>query len=190
MLPALIGAALAVVGGIFFTLPSSADAPNGGAPVSSDPARGDTQAEQAVLLAVRDFAAAYNTYDVADPQDYQQRVGPLLTESYRAEFVQITDALFTAIKAKEQKSTDADVKDVAIESIDADSATALVVVDAKVANTDSKNAVLRQFRWTVDLELVDGDWLVSSFESVAAAPAGGEATPTPAPTPTATGSAE
>lgn len=176
----VLGLVLAVVGAVLFVVPSrSADA-------------GESADSKAALAAVSDFSIAYNTYDVADSQDYQQRVTGLLTSDYSKEFKQLTTALFTAIKSKKQKSSGAVVRDVAVESIDGDSAVVLAVVDAKVTNTDTEQAILRQFRWTVNLQKVGSAWKISRFESVAAQPAGGtdggaSATPTPtAPTATPT----
>ena len=155
----VLGLALAVVGGVLWVVPSQAGEAR------------DAAAEKAVVSRVSDFATTYNTYDVADVDDYQQRMEGLLTADYYADFVELTDALFEAIEDKQQISGDAVVKDVAVESIDDDSAVALAVVDAQVTNTDNEGAVLRQFRWTVNLQLVDGQWRVSQFESVAAQPA-------------------
>jgi len=165
----VLGLVLAVVGTVLFIVPS-----RGGDPSDS------AEAKQ-VVSRVNDFAIAYNTYDVADPKEYQARLKGLLTTDYNAEFVKITDALFVAIKDKKQKSGEAVVYDVAVESIDGDSAVALVVVDAKVTNTDNENAILRQFRWTVKLQKVSGKWRVFQFASVAARPADEPDPATPGP---------
>ncbi len=182
----VLGLVLAIVGGVLFALP----------------ARGGAQADSAeakkVVARVTDFAVAYNTYDVADAKEYQDRLSGLLTTEYQAEVVKITDALFTAIKDKKQKSGNAQVLAVAIDSMDDDSAVVLAVVDAKVTNTDNEAAVVRQFRWTIDVKKVKGEWRVSKFESVAAQPADADqgdgsatdpeaATPS-APTPSSTAS--
>ncbi len=172
----VLGLVLAIAGAVFFVIPS----------------RGGTNADSAeakqVVARVTDFAVAYNTYDVADAKEYQDRLSGLLTTDYQAEFVKITDALFTAIKDKKQKSGSAQVLAVAIESIDKDSAVVLAVVDAKVTNTDNDAAIVRQFRWMIDVKKVKGEWRVSKFESVAAQPAdagqGNGATPDPTATPT------
>ena len=168
-----LGLAFAVAGLVLWVVPSRADEAQ------------DSAADKAVISRVNDFATTYNTYDVADVDGYQERMSGLLTADYNADFVELTDALFEAIADKEQKSGDAVVKDVAVQSIDDDSAVALAVVDAQVTNTDNEAAILRQFRWTVNLQLVDGEWRVSQFESVAAQPADAEdAESTPAPTST------
>jgi Mce-associated membrane protein len=136
-----------------------------------------------VTARATDFAVAYNTYDVADLPDYQKRLKGLLTPAYDKQFVEITDAVFGALKSKQQKSGDADVLAVAIDSIDDDSATAIVAVDAAITNTDNQAAVQRQFRWKVSFTKAKDQWLVSNFESVASVdaqtgPAPSDAAPT------------
>ncbi len=139
----------------------------------------DHQAErQQVASRANDFAVAYNTYDVAQLADYQKRLKGLLTSSYDKQFVEITNAVFGALETKQQKSGDAKVQGVAIDSIDQDSATAIVAVDASITNTDNAAAVKRFFRWKVSFTKTKGEWLVSNFESVASV----DAQTTPAPT--------
>jgi len=125
-----------------------------------------------------DFAVAYNTYDVADLADYQQRLKGLLTPAYDRQFVEITDAVFGALETKQQKSGSAKVLGVAVDSIDDDSAVAIVAVDASITNTDNAAAVERHFRWKVSFSRTKGEWLVSNFESVASVEA--QASPVPA----------
>lgn len=173
----VLGLVLAIAGAVLFVVPS-----RGG------PATDSVEAKQ-IVGRVNDFVVAYNTYDVADAKEYQDRLSGLLTADYQTEFVKVTDALFTAIKDKKQKSGDAKVLSVAVESMDDDSAVVLAVVDAKVTNTDNDAAILRQFRWAVSMQKVDGEWRVSQFESVAAQPADAVADDGAAPTPEAEPSA-
>jgi hypothetical protein len=160
---------------------------------------GDDDAERnQVVSRANDFAVAYNTYDVADLADYQKRLKGLLTPAYDKQFVEITNAVFGALETKQQKSGDAKVQGVAIDSIDQDSATAIVAVDASITNTDNAAAVQRKFRWKVTFSKTKGEWLVSNFESVAsvdaqttpvdpgAAPTDGAATTPPPTTPAPT----
>jgi Mce-associated membrane protein len=142
----------------------------------------DTAARNQVTARANDFAVAYNTYDVAKVDDYQKRLKGLLTPKYDKQFVQITNAVFDALETKDQKSGDAKVLGVAIDSIDKDSAETIVAVDASITNTDNKAAVLRHFRWKVSFVKSKGEWLVDKFESVAPVEAQAQsstATPTP-----------
>ncbi len=141
-----------------------------------------------VISRANDFATAYNTYNVAEIDDYQKRLKGLLTPKYDEQFVQVTNAVFEALKDKKQQSGEAKVRGVAIESIDEDSAEAIVAVDATISNTDNKAAVVRHFRWKVSFTKSGDEWLVSNFESVAAvtATAGDPSATAPTPTPTTT----
>jgi Mce-associated membrane protein len=141
----------------------------------------DSSAREQVTTRATDFAVAYNTYDVANLADYQKRLKGLMTSSYDKQFVQVTNAVFKALKGKKQKSGDAKVLAVAIDDIDKDSAEALVAVDASITNTDNAASVLRHFRWKVSFAKSKGQWKVSNFESVAAV---GATAGTPTPTPT------
>jgi len=141
----------------------------------------DSKDRNEITSRATDFAVAYNTYDVSDVKNYQKRLKGLLTPKYDKEFVKITDAVFKALESKKQKSDGAKVQGAAIDSIDKDSAVAIVAVDSKVSNTDTKAAVLRHFRWKVSFTKKDGTWLISSFESIA--PRSAVATPSPSATP-------
>ncbi|MGA8986721.1 hypothetical protein [Aeromicrobium sp.] len=158
----------------------------GGALLLTGSASGSTDERKQVLARASDFAVAYNTYDVADLADYQKRLGDLLSPKYKAQFVKVTDAIFTAIKDKKQTSGDAKVLATAVDSIDKDSSDVLVAVDASISNTDNKAAVQRHFRWVVSFEKIKGEWLVANFESVAPVTAETSTPGTPTPTPTAT----
>lgn len=145
----------------------------------------DTAVRNQVVSRANDFAVAYNTYDVADLADYQSRLKGLLTPGYDKQFVEITKAVFGALETKKQTSGDAKVLGVAVDSIDDDSASAIVAVDASITNTDNAAAVERRFRWKITFSKTKGEWLVSNFESVAsveaaATPVPGAATPSPA----------
>ena len=127
---------------------------------------GEDSDRAAVAARVNDFATVYNTYDVADLPGYQERMKPLLTPGYFTEFERITSAVFGALESKDQKSGDANVLGVAVDSIDDDSAVAIVAVDASITTSADEAAVQRRFRWKVTLTRSGDDWLVSQFETV------------------------
>lgn len=120
----------------------------------------------AVLQRVEDFAITYNTYEVAQKDDYQKRMKSLLTKEYYQEFVKITDAVFSALENNGQRSGDARILATGLDSIDADSAVALVAVNASVTNARDGEPAERRFRWRITLTRQDDKWLVSQFESV------------------------
>lgn len=159
---------------------------------------GEDDERAAVVARVNDFATVYNTYDVADLPDYQRRMKPLLTPAYYTEFERITGAVFGALETKDQKSGDANVLGVAVDSIDDDSAVAIVAVDASITTSADEAAVQRRFRWKVTLQRDGDDWQVSQFETVVPLDAStgqpgdetGGATPAPSASPSATPSEE
>ena len=122
---------------------------------------------RAVVSRAEDFAVTYNTYEVSKKADYQKRMKGLLTPSYYKEFTTVTNALFDALEGKDQKSGKAKVIGVAIDTIDDDSAVALVAADAAVTTNQSEASIPRRFRWKVTFARQDGEWLVRQFEQVA-----------------------
>jgi len=127
----------------------------------------DEDAERkAVITRATDFAVTYNTYEVANKDDYQKRMKGLLTPAYYTQFTTVTDALFDALKDKDQKSGQANVLGVAVDTIDEDSAVALIAVDAAVTRSTSEGAVARRFRWKVSFARQKGEWLVRQFETI------------------------
>jgi Mce-associated membrane protein len=121
---------------------------------------------QAVVTRASDFAVTFNTYSVDKKADYQRRVKPLMTKAYYKDFLEITNAMFQVIKDKDQSSGDVKVLSVAVDTMDDDSAVAVVAIDAAVKRSDSQQAVARRFRWQVTMSKVGEEWLVSQFDTV------------------------
>jgi hypothetical protein len=149
----------------------------------------DTAERNEVASRATDFAVTANTFDYSDLDDYRTRMKSLLTADYYKIFRENSDATATVLKTNKVtlKSGKAKVLDVAIESIDEDSAETLVAVDSAIESNDAKASARRNFRWTVSLVKVKGEWLVSKFESVAAVDAEASAPAPGTPTPDATG---
>lgn len=159
-----------VLGAGSFLVPDTAGSVDGASP----------KVRQEVISRVNDFAVTYNTYSVAELEDYQKRVKPFLTPKYDAEFVKVTDGFFTALESRKQTSGEARVLRTAVSSIDQDSAEVLVAVNATLKNTDNAQPIPRNFRWKVSLSKTKGVWKVSSYSSVATDTTGGQ--PGAAPT--------
>ncbi|MGI9085660.1 MAG: hypothetical protein ACR2FE_10295 [Aeromicrobium sp.] len=143
---------------------------------------GDDAERKAVVSRATDFAVTYNTYEVAQKDDYQKRMKGLLTSAYFKQFTTVTDALFEALEGKDQKSGEAKVLGVAVDSIDEDSAVALIAVDASITTSRDDQAVPRRFRWKVSFARQKGEWLVRQFETISpleATTGDPEATPAP-----------
>ncbi len=132
---------------------------------------GEPDGTRDVVQRAEDFAVTYNTYDVAEKDEYQERMRELLTPEYYEEFKRITDAVFSALDSQDQTSGDARVLATAIESIDDENAVALVAVNAAISTSEDEAAVQRRFRWKVTFARTDGEWRVSQFEQVVPADA-------------------
>lgn len=128
--------------------------------------RGESADRAEIVSRANDFAVTYNTYEVTAKDDYQERMRDLLTPAYYREFAEVTDAVFAALESDDQSSGNARVLSVAIDSIDEESAVALVAVNAAITNDSEDAAIQRRFRWTVTFAKEGDDWLVSQFESV------------------------
>lgn len=122
---------------------------------------------QAVITRVSDFVVTFNTYSSGKKADYQRRVKPLMTPAYYKTFVKITNVAFQVVKDRKQSSGDVKVLSVAVDTIDKDSASAIVAHDRTVVNNgDTEAAIPQQFRWQVSLRKVHGEWLVNQADEV------------------------
>ena len=132
------------------------------------PAAADLEAETATRAAVtraaERFTVEVNNYDAADVETLKERIGPLLTTKFRADFEKSIDDIVVQIREAELSSEGEVIKS-AVASADSDSAEVLVVADASTQSVFDRRA--RHFRWSVDLVKVDGDWLVDNFTPVA-----------------------
>lgn len=110
------------------------------------------------------FTAQVNNYDAGSVDDYQQRVGELLSTKFRAEFEEAMTEIVASVEEAEMDSRGT-VLASGVATVDQDSARVLVVADAEVSTVfDSRQ---RHFRWEVSLVKVDGQWLVDDFTPVA-----------------------
>jgi Mce-associated membrane protein len=121
---------------------------------------------QAVVTRASDFGVTFNTYSSNKKADYQRRVKPLMTAAYYKDFLKITNVMFQVVKDKKQSSGDVKVLSVAVDTIDKDSASAIIALDAAVHRSDSAEAVARRFRWQISMRKVRGEWLVNEFDGV------------------------
>lgn len=117
-----------------------------------------------VQEAVAVFAANLNSYSVRDIGGYRARIAPLLTPGFGKSFELAVDNTVSMVKATKMRS-DGEVLATAVTSIDARTATAMVVADAEV--TSDLGERQRHFRWKVTLVKQGEDWLVDSFTPVA-----------------------
>ncbi|NRQ49676.1 hypothetical protein [Aeromicrobium stalagmiti] len=136
-----------------------------------------------------DFAVAMNTFDFSQPEDYRKRIKTLLTPGYYKEFLANSEAT-EEVLAKNKvslKSGDAKVIGIAVQSIDSDSAEAIVAFDASISSDKAAVTAPREFRWKIAFAKTKGEWLVSRFESVGTVESQVATEPTPSSTPSAGG---
>lgn len=124
----------------------------------------EAQVRGAVVRAAERFTVEVNNYDAAAVDTLKERVGPLLTTRFRTDFEKSIDDLLVQIEEAKLTSKGEVLKS-AVASVDADSATALVVADAATESVFDRRA--RHFRWEIELDKVDGEWLVDNFTPVA-----------------------
>lgn len=128
------------------------------------PPDADVAARQEVRAATERFAAGINTYDVKDLDPYVARVKPMLTDDLAEQFEASTSDLLARF-AETGIVSSGKVDQVAIDSIDGDSAEALaaITVTTKPANVQYGQPKLR---WKVSLVRKGDTWLVDNFASV------------------------
>lgn len=123
-----------------------------------------SDAERHKVVAVAEqFCLRVDAFDGDDPDKYRELVTEMLTTKYKKAF----DTEFGAIeqlgiqKGQQGKGT---IVASGVGDMDADSATVLVVHDNTI--TSSAGTTQRHSRWSVDLNKVDGKWLVDDFTPV------------------------
>ena len=123
----------------------------------------------AAMQAATRFTEEWNTFRPSTASTYVERVSPLLTSRFRAEFENAAQDVVTGITqgrllSKGKVLETEGVPIVGIASIDPDSAKVLVVADAPRVSNGQR--IVRHWRWEVSLEKVDGKWLVDKFVEV------------------------
>ncbi|HET7357082.1 MAG TPA: hypothetical protein VFJ09_10455 [Nocardioidaceae bacterium] len=116
-----------------------------------------------VVRVAERFTTEVNNYDVSSISGYQKRISPLLTTKFRADFKHAMGDIVTSVQ-KAKMTSHGQVLTSAVSGIDQDSATVLVVADAKVKTVFDTRA--RHFRWKVSLVKVNGRWLVDDFQPI------------------------
>lgn len=142
----------------------------------------DLQAErEAVMSATEQFVLRLNTYgpDQLDDQgrltDYRDQVIEVITPKFAADFEESGLPIAEQTVAQAGYGRAAEIAGVGVESLDDDSATAIVAADLTGSYPDpeargdrSKRVDADQdvLRWEVDLVRSDGTWLVDDYTPV------------------------
>jgi Mce-associated membrane protein len=123
----------------------------------------ESAARKEVQRVASSFAVNFNTYSSENVDSYTKRMRPLLTDRAEQSFSQAIQAVVQQMRSREMSSK-GEVLVTGVASIDADSATVLVVADADV--TSAGGDLARHFRWEVDLVRRGNRWLVNDFAPV------------------------
>ena len=122
------------------------------------------QADRAAAVSAAErFVVLFNTYDATTMDDYRDEMAKVLTAEAKADFEEAVAQIAASVEQVDMKSQ-GQVLTSAVATADGDSARVLVVADADVDASYGKRA--RHFRWEVDLQKVQGSWLVDDFTAV------------------------
>jgi hypothetical protein len=123
-----------------------------------------TDAERHEVVAVAEqFCLRVDAFDGDDPEGYRKLVTPMLTTKYKKAFDTEFDAVQKlGVQAGQKGKGTIVVSGVA--DMDEDSARVLVVHDNTI--TSQAGSTSRHYRWTIDLNKVDGKWLIDDFTPV------------------------
>ncbi len=127
-------------------------------------AQAEQQARTEAVRSAERFTVEVNNFDAADLATLKERLSPLLTTKFRADFEATIDDILVQIE-EAKLTSEGEVLRSAVASVDPDSAQVLVVADASADSVFGTR--VRHFRWELDLVKVDGEWLVDNFTPVA-----------------------
>lgn len=133
--------------------------------------RADARTEQerygAVLSSARSETEAFINIDYREAQASIDKVAAGATGEFKKQYTESADSVIEVLEQNESVM-DGTVTWAGVVSMDGDSATVIAATSGTVANKASQGeAVPRRFRISLDLELVDGEWLTSNLEFVA-----------------------
>lgn len=121
-------------------------------------------ARREVVGVAERFVVRFNTYEPGSVDGYTTEMESMLTTSAKTAFGNQVEDIARLIQETDLQS-EGEVLASAVAHVDQDDATVLVVADARTTSTAGPTQ--RHFRWEVDLQRVDGRWLVDDFSPVA-----------------------
>jgi Mce-associated membrane protein len=119
----------------------------------------------AAMKAARQTAVDFTTYKYDTWDADAQRVLDGATGPFKQEFTD-TAAGLKEVVVSSKATSEGEVLDAAVESIDVDSAQVLVVCDAVVKNTASQNGTRRHYRMKLEMVREGDRWKVADLEAV------------------------
>lgn len=119
-----------------------------------------------VLSSARTETEAFINIDYREAQASIDKVAAGATGEFEKQYTESADSVIEVLEQNESVM-DGTVKWAGVVSLDRDSATVIAATTGTVANKASEGeAVARNFRLQLTLELVDGNWLTSNLEFV------------------------
>ncbi|MEV8374451.1 hypothetical protein AB0P21_17050 [Kribbella sp. NPDC056861] len=117
------------------------------------------------LKAARQLALDFTTYNYTSWDADVKRVQDGSTGQFKEEFKAASETIKTEVVTNKATST-GEVKEAGVVSNDKDSAQVLVIVNAVVTNTASKDGVARRYRIKLDLVREQDRWLTADLQAV------------------------
>lgn len=117
------------------------------------------------MQAARQVALDFTTYNYGTWDKDAERVINDSTGQFKEEFASGSSSVKTEVVTNKATSK-GDVKEAAVVSNDKDSAQVLVIVNAVVTNTASKDGVERRYRIKLDMVREKDRWLTADFQVV------------------------
>jgi Mce-associated membrane protein len=122
----------------------------------------ERDARREVAAAAATFGEVYLTYDFDDVEASSNRVVELVTPEFAEDFADTRAPGIEELFANLETSTEATTTEVFVGDVTDDAARALVVVDVDASSTASGTQTLTDLTFVLDLERIDGDWLVAN----------------------------
>lgn len=122
----------------------------------------ERDARREVAAASATFGEVYLTYDFDDVDASSDRVLELVTPDFAEDFADTRAPGIEELFASLETSTQATTTEVFVGDVTDDIARALVVVDVDASSTASGTQTLTDLTFVLDLERIDGAWLVAN----------------------------
>ena len=115
-----------------------------------------------VAAAAATFGEVYLTYDFEDVDASSDRVVELVTPDFAEDFADTRAPGIEELFANLETSTEATTTEVFVGDVTDDTARALVVVDVDASSAATGTQTLTDLTFVLDLERIDGEWLVAN----------------------------
>jgi len=129
-----------------------------------DDHRADDRRHAAVAVA-EEQVLDLTTLDSSSVKSKLEAMGSRVTGDFKRQFEGFSQT-FGDVVRKQKVSATGEIKSAAVSSFDEDSAVVLVASSAQISNAKQQKPTRRDYRMSITLDRVDGDWLISGMEFV------------------------